>query len=129
MPAALALGAAAVAVAIGGFGPPWLSARYVQNALAGRGDAGAQLRRAAALDPLSVDPLLAHWALAPTPRAGIAPLLAAVRKEPRSPDLLFALGRQQLLAGRRAAGLHTLRRALALAPRDPGILAQLRSAR
>jgi hypothetical protein len=126
--AGLPLAVGAVALALGGFGLPWLSAHDVRAALAGRGDA-ATLDRARALDPLSIDPLLAEWALAPTPRAGIPPLVEALRMEPRSPDLLFALGRQQRLAGDRAAARRTLRHALRLDPGDPDILAQLQAAR
>lgn len=123
--AAVPLGLAAAALALGGFGVPWLAARYVRAALASPAAPGADLRHARALDPLSIEPYLARWALAPTARAGIAPLAAAVRLQPRSPDLLYALGRQQLLAGDGAAGRRTLEHALRLAPADPAILALL----
>jgi hypothetical protein len=123
----LAVGAAALA--IGGFGLPWLSAHYVRVALSGTADPQVALDRARSLDPLSIDPLLAKWALAPTARAGIPPLVEALRKEPRSADLLFALGRQQRLAGDKAAARRTLRKALSLDPGDPDILAQLAKAR
>jgi len=123
----LALGAAALA--IGGFGLPWLSAHYVRVALSGAADPQAAIDRARSLDPLSVDPLLAEWALAPSARAGIPPLVEALRKEPRSADLLFALGRQERLAGDKAAARRTLRQALRLDPGDPDILAQLAKAR
>lgn len=125
----LALAAGATALAIGGFGLPWLSAHYVNVALSGTGDPRTLLDRARSLDPLSVEPLLAQWALAPNARAGIPPLVEALRKEPRSADLLFALGRQQRLAGDRAAARRTLRAALRLDPGDPDILAQLAQAR
>jgi hypothetical protein len=123
------LAAGAAALALGGFGLPWLSAHYVRVALSRSADPQAALDRARSLDPLSVDPLLAEWALAPTARAGIPPLVEALRKEPRSADLLFALGRQQRLAGDKAAARRTLRQALRLDPGDPDILAQLAKAR
>jgi hypothetical protein len=125
----LPLAAAAAALAIGGFGVPWLASRYVHSAIRARGDAGTALSRARRLDPLSVDPLLAEWTLSPTPRAGLAPLEEAVRMEPRSPDLLYALGRQQVLAGDKASARRTLRHALRLDPGDPAIVDQLRAAR
>jgi hypothetical protein len=126
---ALPLAAGAAALALGGFGLPWLSAHYVRVAISGAADPRAALDRARSIDPLSIDPLLAEWALAPTPRAGIPPLAQAVRKEPRSADLLFALGRQQRLAGDTAAARRTLRHALTLDPGDPDILGQLAKAR
>jgi O-antigen ligase len=124
-----ALAVGAVVLALGGFGLPWLSSHYVRAALAGTSDATVALDRARTLDPLSVDPLLAEWALAPNPQGGLAPLREAVRMEPRSADLLFALGRQQRLAGDKAAARRTLRHALRLDPGDPDILAQLAAAR
>jgi O-antigen ligase/polysaccharide polymerase Wzy-like membrane protein/tetratricopeptide repeat protein len=126
--AALPLAACAAALAVGAFGLPWLAARYVDTALAHPADAAADLRHAHALDPLSLDPYEARWALAPTPRAGIAPLRAALRQEPRSVDLLVMLGRQYRLAGDRAAARRLLREALARDPRDPTVLTELRAA-
>ena len=120
---AVPLAAGAAAVALGAFGLPWLSARYVRAALAGHGV--AELATARALDPISVDPYLAQAALAPTPAAGIQPLVAAVRMEPRSADLLYALGRQQALAGRRVAARRTFERALGLDPNDEAIKSEL----
>ena len=127
--ASAAAAVAAVALAIGAFGLPWLAAHYVHAAIRGSGNAAADLSRARRLDPLSVDPLLAQAALASTPAAALPPLEEAVRMEPRSPDLLFALGRGQLLAGHKAAGRATLRRALRLDPGDPAIVRVLRTAR
>jgi hypothetical protein len=127
--AGLPLAAAAAVLALAGFGLPWLSSRYVSSALAGSPNAAADLDRARSLDPLSVDPLLARWALAPTPRAGIAPLFDALRLEPRSPDLWFELGRQYLRAGDRLHARIALRRAMALDPHDEALVAAYRAAR
>jgi hypothetical protein len=49
--------------------------------------------------------------------------------EPRSADLLYALGRQELLAGHPVAARRTLLRALRLDPRDPAILRELAGVR
>jgi hypothetical protein len=125
VPAALA----AVALAAGAFGLPWLAAHYVREALDGRGNPAAALDTARSLDPISTDPLVAAASLAPTPRAAIAPLEKAVRMEPRSPDLLYALGRKQLLAGDRAAARSTLAHALRLDPGEPVIEQALADAR
>jgi hypothetical protein len=125
----LPLAAAAAALAIGAFGLPWLASRYVDSALAGRGDARAELHRARALDPISLDPYLAAWELAPTPRAAIAPLLEALRQEPRSVDLRVRLGREYRLAGEPARARRVLRAALALDPGDPEITAELAAVR
>ncbi len=122
----LGLAAAAAALALGGFGVPWLAYRYVQSALSSPASAGAALRRSRALDPLSVNPDLAQWAIAAQPVDGIAPLADAVRMEPRSADLWYALGRQQQLAGRTAAARRSFERALALDPGEPTIRRQLR---
>ncbi|MDX6487266.1 MAG: hypothetical protein QOF43_2419, partial [Gaiellaceae bacterium] len=125
----LPLAAAAAALAVGAFGLPWLAARYVDAAVANRGDATAELRHARALDPVSLDPYYAQWALAPTAGAGIAPLAQALRNEPRSVDLRVELGRQYRLAGERGKARRLLRSALALDPGDPAILSELRAAR
>jgi hypothetical protein len=120
--------AAAAAVAIVGLAPPWLSSRYVLHAEHHPDRAAADLHRARQLDPLSVDPYLAAWALAPTPTAAIAPLDQAVRKQPRVVDLWYALGRQELAAGRKDAARRTLSVALFLDPHDPVVLALYRRA-
>jgi hypothetical protein len=119
--------AAAVAV-LAAFGPPWLSDRYVSHALAHPADAQSDLRRARRLDPLSTEPLLAEWALAPSARAAIPPLVRAADKEPRLPDLWYRLGRQYLQAGQRARARAALERALALDPNDDVVLTALREA-
>lgn len=123
-----ALATAAAAAAIGAFGLPWLASRYVSSALDGHADPQSSLDHARSLDPISTDAFLAEWTLAPSARAGIAPLAAAVRQEPRSVELVFALGRQQLLAGDKAAARVTLRRALALDPHDSVVVAAYRKA-
>ena len=123
------LAAGAVALALGAFGLPWLSARYVRAAIAGHGNQSRELDLARSLDPISTDPLLARWALAATAQAGIAPLVQAARMEPRSADFLYLLGRQQLLAGERSAARRTLHRALRLDPADPAIKAELAKVR
>jgi hypothetical protein len=125
VPAALA----AVALAAGAFGLPWLAAHYVREALDGRGNPAAALDTARSLDPISTDPLVAAASRAPSPRAAIEPLEKAVRKEPRSPDLLYALGRKQLLAGDRAAARSTLAHALRLDRGEPVIEQALADAR
>jgi hypothetical protein len=113
--AAVAAGVAALVVAVLGFAPPWLSARYTEQALQGAGDPSAALGRARRLDPLSTDPLLAEATLASSPE-NIAPLRSAVAKEPRRSDLHFLLARAYAEAGRTAAS----RRELLLARRlDP----------
>jgi hypothetical protein len=101
----------------------------VHAAFGSKSGGAVDLSRARRLDPLSLDPLLARWALAATPRAGLRPLEEAVLMEPRSPDLLYALGRQQVLAGDKPAARRTLERALQLDPADPAIVRQLRAAR
>ena len=129
------LGAAvAAAVAVVGLLPPWLSARYVLRAERHPLSAGVagDLHRARQLDPLSVDPYLADWAILhavdPKSPAAIAPLEQAVRKQPRVADLWYALGRQQLAAGRKEAARRSLSVALFLDPRDPDVLVLFRRA-
>ena len=128
-PRAYALAAAAAAaLAIVGLLPPWLSSRYVLDAEHHPDRAASALHRARQLDPLSVDPYLAAWALAPTPTAAIAPLEQAVHKQPRIADLWYALGRQELAAGRKVEARGALAVALFLDPHDPVVLALYRRA-
>jgi len=82
--AAVASAAVVATIVVVLFVPPWLSAR-----LSVRG----QIAWAKRLDPLAVDPYVSASARAPTPRAAIPPLQAAVRKEPRVVELRFALAK------------------------------------
>lgn len=116
--AALASAALLAAVVVVLFVPPWLSAR-----LSVRG----QIAWAKRLDPLAVDPYVAAAARAPTPRASIPPLLAAVRKEPRVVELRFALAQAYQRAGEPRAARRELLRAKRLDPREPRIDEALRS--
>jgi Flp pilus assembly protein TadD len=106
-----------VVLAVLGFAPPWLSARYTEQALQGADDPSAALSRARRLDPLSTDPLLAEATLAPSP-ANIPPLRSAAAKEPRRSDLHFLLARAYAEAGRTAAARHELLLARRLDPRN-----------
>jgi cytochrome c-type biogenesis protein CcmH/NrfG len=112
---AAAVGVAAFALLA--FIPPWLSARLTAAALQGT-VAVEQLRWARALDPLSVEPLLAEAALATTPASALAPLEAAVAKEPRAVGPRFLLGRAYLAAGRHELAREQLRIARRLSPDD-----------
>ena len=112
-------GILAVLAALLAFSPPWLSARFVEQAYDAPTDAGAarELRWARRLDPLSIEPYLAESGLADTP-ADIRPLQRAVAKQPRNPELRFVLGLALLDGGRAADARRELRTALALAPRE-----------
>jgi O-antigen ligase len=114
--ASLAAGAAAVLLAVLAFAPPWLSARYTEQALGGASDSSAALRRARRLDPLSTDPLVAEATLARSPD-DIAPLRRAVDKEPRRSDLHLLLARAYARAGRTADARRQLLAARRLDPR------------
>jgi O-antigen ligase len=121
-------GVAALAVAVLGFGPPWLSARYTDLAYGHPADAARDLRWAKRLDPLSTAPYEAQAVLARSPH-DIPPLQAAVRKEPRQVELRYALGLAYLHAGRKADARRELRIVLRLYPRSPDIPGALREAR
>jgi hypothetical protein len=125
----VALGAAGVAVlaALLLFAPPWVAGRIALDALRTRDASG--LDRARRLDPVSVQPLLAQFQLAPTPLAGLPPLELAARKEPRSVGIRYTLGLVELELARPRAATVDLRAALALKPGDSAILAALRRAR
>jgi hypothetical protein len=113
--ASVAAGIAAVLLAVLAFAPPWLSARYTEQALQGSGDPTAALRRARRLDPLSTDPLVAQATLASSP-GDISPLLRAVEKEPRRSDLHLLLARAYSRAGRDADARRELLAARRLDP-------------
>jgi O-Antigen ligase len=123
LPLGLALTAGAVVV----FAPPWLSARYTARALEQTPAAAADdLRRARRLDPLSVDPLVAEAALAPSPAQAIPPLEDAVDREPRSVAPRYLLGLAYLEAGRRSAARRELREAARLSPKSYSVRQALR---
>jgi hypothetical protein len=110
-------GVLVAAVAVVGFAPPWLSARFTDRAYERPASAADDLRWARRLDPLSTDPLVAEAALATSP-ANIPPLERAVRKQPRREDLRYLLGVAYLDAGRTSAGRRELQEALRLYPGD-----------
>jgi hypothetical protein len=100
------------------FVPPWLSAR-----LSARGEISWAKR----LDPLSVDPYVGEAARARTPEAAIAPLRAAVRKQPRVVELRFTLAKAYQRAGDLGAARAELEQARRLDPREPQLDEALRS--
>lgn len=113
-------------VAVGFFVPPWLSARFTQQALAeGQPDSRAH-QWAMRLDPIAIEPLLAEAALARSPDRAVSVLRKAVRKEPDTAALHFFLGRELRNAGRREEALWEFERARQLYPDSPEILAALR---
>ena len=124
--AALAATALA-ALAIVGFLPPWLSARITGSALEGKVSVEA-LDWAQRLDPLTVDPLLAEAALAPTPAGAVRPLEDAVEMEPRSVGHRVELARVYLALGRRDDARRQLLEAQRLFPRDTELAAALKRA-
>jgi hypothetical protein len=125
---AFVAGIAVVAVAVIGFAPPWLSARFTDRAYGQTPpDRVASLGWAERLDPLSVDPLLAQAALAHSPN-DIPPLRRAVALQPADSEVHYLLGLAYLDAHRRAAALRQLDIARSLSPNDPGILDALRRA-
>ena len=116
---AIPAGVVALALALFGFAPPWLSSRFVNRAYdAGTiSNAGNDLLWARRLDPLSADPDVAQAELSPSPE-DIAPLERAVSKEPRREDLRYLLGTAYLRAGRTALARRELREAVRLDPLD-----------
>ncbi len=86
------------------------------------------LPRARALDPFSLDPYFAAWRFAPSVSAQIAALEDARRIEPRSVVVLYQLGLAYGRAGRHVEAVATLRRALALDPRENAVRAALHAA-
>jgi len=127
--AALPAAAAALALALFAFAPPWLSARLTRSAFAHRPSAADRLRWARRLDPLATDPYVVQSSLAPSPDAAVAPLRRAVDKQPRDASLHYALGLAELRAGERAAARRELTNAQRLDPRDDVIAHALRRAR
>jgi hypothetical protein len=127
--AALVCGIAVTAVALLGFAPPWLSARFTDRAYGRRGATQTStLSWAERLDPLSVDPLLAQAALATSPH-DIPPLERAAAKQPGDSEVHYLLGLAYLDARRLPAARRQLEIAERLAPRDPAIRAALQRAR
>ena len=107
-------------LAVLAFAPPWLSARYTEQALRSSSDSSAALRRARRLDPLSIDPLVAEATLASSP-GDIAPLRRAVDKEPRRSDLHLLLARAYKKAGREDDARRELLAARRLDPSDSSL--------
>lgn len=125
---ALVGGIAVAAVAVIGFAPPWLSARFTDRAYGQTAAARAgSFRWAERLDPLSVDPLLAQAALARSPN-DIPPLRKAVSIQPQDSEVHYLLGLAYLDARRRTAAIHELDVARQLSPNDAGIQDALRRA-
>ncbi len=125
----IASAAAVAAVAIVGFAPPWLSARFTDDAYGERLSAAASsLDWARTLDPLSVEPLLAQAAIAGSP-GDIRPLRQAVSMQPRDAEVHYLLGLAYLDAKQPEAARHELLIARTLSPRDPAIGAALARAR
>lgn len=125
---ALLAGVAVAAVAVVGFAPPWLSARFTDRAYGQTpADRSTSFRWAERLDPLSVDPLLAQAALARSPH-DIPPLRRAVSIQPEDSEVHYLLGLAYLDAHRVADARRQLELAKRLSPNDVGILDALRRA-
>jgi O-antigen ligase len=125
---AIPLGIAVVLLAVGAYGPPWVSARLTSAAARNPTDSANDLRWARRLDPLSVAPLTVEASLAGSPRAALSPLRKAVAKQPRDASLHYRLGRTLLESGRRHEARIELLAARRLDPRDPIITRALRAA-
>jgi O-antigen ligase len=114
--------AVVAAIALFTFLPPWLSARFTDDALsASPARARDDLRWARRLDPLAVEPFVVQSALARTPSESIAALRRAVDLEPRSVANWYLLALEELKAGRRLQARRDLLIARSLYPRDPVI--------
>jgi hypothetical protein len=125
----IAAGAAILVVAVLGFAPPWLSARFDNQAMGETGSARAgDLRWARTLDPLSVDPYYTGAALAGSP-GDIRWYEWAVSKQPGDSEVHQLLGQAYLDAHRYGPAVSQLEIAARLSPRDPGIQAALERAR
>lgn len=114
--------------------PPYLAQRAGNAALADASDgrvrpALAEARRAARLDPLSVDPLLTEATLLQQlgqNRAALAVLQEAARLQPQNYEVWFALGELQAGAlGKPDDARASFTRALALNPADAASLYEL----
>jgi hypothetical protein len=111
--------AAAAAIALFAFMPPWLSSRLTNDAVsASAAQARDDLRWARRLDPLAVYPFVVASAQARTPGESIAALRRAVDLEPRSVANWYLLGLEELKAGRRTQAKRHLLIARSLYPRD-----------
>ena len=115
-----AAGAAAVAVALLLFAPPWLSGRATDRVAAGEASV-TSLDWARRLDPLAIEPFLVEARLAPTPAAAVAPLEHAVEQEPRNAGVRYLLGLAYLEAGRNEDARAELMQAQRLYPRSAEI--------
>jgi hypothetical protein len=124
-----ALGAAAaLALALVAFAPPWISARLTTYAVRHPAQAEGEFRWARRLDPLSVDPWLAEASIARGPVAAIAALREATRQEPGVSGLRYDLGVAYLRAGRKPEARRELAIAHALDPHDASVSKALRRA-
>jgi len=126
---ALGAGLASLALAIGAFALPWISARLTTNALRHPDQAAGDLRWARRLDPLSVEPWLAQASLAKAPPDAVAALRHAVDQQPEVSGLRYLLGLAYLRAGENVQARRALRVAHRLDPRDADIASALRRAR
>jgi hypothetical protein len=121
-------GVAALAVAVGAFGLPWISSRLTSYASTHPASAASDLRWARRLDPLAVDPWLAQASLSGTAGGAAAALEHAVGMQPRASGLRYLLGRAYLRAGNVRAARRELQIAHRLDPHDPEIADALRAA-
>jgi O-antigen ligase len=125
----IAAGAAILVVAALGFAPPWLSARFDDQASGEKGSAQASdLRWARRLDPLSADPYYTGADLAGWP-GDIRWYRRAVSQQPGDAEVHQLLGQAYLDAHRFGPARVQLEIAARLSPRDPGIQAALERAR
>jgi hypothetical protein len=125
----IAGGAALLVVAVLGFAPPWLSARFDDQAYGEAGSAQASdLRWARRLDPLSVDPYYTGADLAGSP-GDILWYQRAVSQQPGDAEVHQLLGQAYLDAHRFGPARAQLKIAARLSQRDPGIRAALERAR
>jgi hypothetical protein len=125
---AVAGGIGVIVVALLGFAPPWLSARFTDSAYGETVHAQtSSIKWAERLDPLAVDPLLAQAALARSPH-DIPPLERAVALQPGDSEVHYLLGLAYLDAHRTVAARRELDIARRLSPNDAGIRDALRRA-